>query len=36
MSEKIGVALWSLGKTPTEAELRRSLETTIEIGLNGV
>src|SRR4051794_22705555 len=36
MSEKIGVALWSLGKTRTEEELRRSLETTAEIGLRGV
>src|SRR5919199_3675476 len=36
MSEKIGVALWSLGPTRTEAELRRSLETTAEIGLRGV
>jgi sugar phosphate isomerase/epimerase len=36
MSEKIGVALWSLGKTRTEEELRRSLETTAEIGLKGV
>src|SRR5204863_3838329 len=36
MSEKIGVALWSLGKTRTEEDLRRSLETTVEIGLKGV
>ena len=36
MTEKIGVALWSLGPTRTEAELRRSLETTAEIGLKGV
>jgi L-ribulose-5-phosphate 3-epimerase len=36
MSEKIGVALWSLGPIPTEDDLRRSLETTAETGLNGV
>jgi L-ribulose-5-phosphate 3-epimerase len=36
MSEKIGLALWSLGPTRTEADLRRSLETTAEIGLKGV
>lgn len=36
MSEKIGVALWSLGKTRTEEELRHSLETAAEIGLRGV
>jgi L-ribulose-5-phosphate 3-epimerase len=36
MSDKIGVALWSLGPTRTEADLRRSLETTAEIGLKGV
>src|SRR5947209_8734275 len=36
MSEKMGVALWSLGPTRTEAELRRSLEATAEIGLKGV
>lgn len=36
MSEKIGVALWSLGPTRTEEQLRRSLETAAEIGLKGV
>ncbi len=36
MNEKIGVALWSLGPTRTEADLRRSLETTAEIGFKGV
>src|SRR5437870_4816134 len=36
MSDKISVALWSLGPTRTEAELRRSLETTAEIGIKGV
>jgi sugar phosphate isomerase/epimerase len=35
-TDKIGVALWSLGPTPDEAALRRSLETTAEIGLKGV
>src|SRR5439155_8935200 len=36
MNDKIGVALWSLGPSRTEADLRRSLGTTAEIGLKGV
>jgi len=35
-SLKIGVALWSLGPTPDEAALRRSLETAAEIGVKAV
>ena len=34
-TSRIGVALWSLGPTPDEAALRRSLETTASIGLKG-
>jgi sugar phosphate isomerase/epimerase len=33
---KIGVALWTLGPTPDEAALRRSLETAAEVGVKGV
>jgi sugar phosphate isomerase/epimerase len=33
---KIGVALWSLGPTATEDQLRRNLEQAAEIGFKGV